>query len=514
MDDFQDEKYKLLQSLLLFTRVFYKLRTGREFVVSRPISREPHVITICKALTRAMKCGDIDKALVHFLINCPPRYGKTELVIHFIAWALALYPDSNFLYISYSKSLASKQTQTVRQIVHMPEYKELFGVQITRESSAKDNFETTAGGSVYAAGSAGTITGRGAGIQNCDRFGGAILIDDIHKPGEVTSDTMRGHVNDWYKSTLMSRVNSQKTPIIFIGQRLHEDDLPGKLMNGYDGSEWDKTILKAIDEIGNALNPGMHDINALLKMKEVSPYEFSAQYQQEPQPSGGGIFHEDWFVKLAEEPDIYYTFITADTAETAKTHNDATVFSFWGLYKIKDGEVETDIIGLHWIDAQECWVEPKDLKPEFERFYADCMRYRVKPSVAAIEKKSTGTTLLSLLSDKRGINIYDIERSRSSGSKTDRFLSCQSYVASKRISLPAYSKHTRACIDHMIKITANDSHRFDDIADTLSDAIHLTLIDNSIGGSYTSSHSVDLKIDAFAQNHANMNKMRTRLWHR
>ncbi len=515
MQDIEEDKYKLLGSLLLFTRVFYKLRTGRDFIVPEPLGRESHIITICKALTRAMDCeGSPEDALCRFLINCPPRYGKTELVIHFIAWALARFPDSKFLYISYSKSLATKQTQTVRQIIQMPEYKNLFNVQITKESSAKDNFETTAGGSVYAAGSDGTITGRGAGIQNCDRFGGAILIDDIHKPSEVTSDTMRTHTNDWYKNTLMSRVNSKKTPIIFIGQRLHEDDLPGKLMQGYDGHLWDRTVLKALGDNGQPLNPAMHSINDLLKMKEVMPYEFSAQYQQEPVPAGGGIFKGDWFIKLPEEPEVYYTFITADTAETAKTHNDATVFSFWGLYKIMDGEVQTDIVGLHWIDCHECWVEPKDLRPEFERFYADCMRYTVKPEIAAIERKSTGTTLISLLSDKRGIMIYDIERSARSGSKGDRFLACQSYVASKRISLPAYGKHTNNCIDHMVKITANDSHRFDDIADTLSDAIHLTLIDNAIGGNYTSVHNSDNKLDAFAKSYTNMNKMSKQLWQR
>lgn len=135
-------------SLLLFTQVFYQLRTGREFSVSQPTCREPHVITLCRALTRTLQGG-----MPLLLINIPPRYGKTELLIHFVAWCLSRYPDSQFLYVSYSHSLAKKQTQTIRQIMTLPQYKKLFDVHLSGTSSAKDNFETTQGGCVFAAGS-------------------------------------------------------------------------------------------------------------------------------------------------------------------------------------------------------------------------------------------------------------------------------------------------------------------------------------------------------------------------
>ena len=102
-------------SLLLFTQVFYKLRTGHEFRIPEPICREPHVITLCRALTEAFE----DKTN-KLIINIPPRYGKSEFVIHFIAWSLSRYPDSQFLYISYSHALAKKQTQTIRQIMSLP----------------------------------------------------------------------------------------------------------------------------------------------------------------------------------------------------------------------------------------------------------------------------------------------------------------------------------------------------------------------------------------------------------
>lgn len=470
-----EDREKLLGSLLLFTRVFYETRTGREFMLSFPDGRESHFITICRALSDVLR-GKIKR----LLIQVPPRYGKSELIISFCAWALARFPDSNFLYISYSHSLAKRQTQTIREIISLIEYKKMFDVEIAGDSSAKDNFKTKLGGSVYAAGAGGTVTGMGAGIKGSNRFGGAIVIDDIHKPSEVTSDVMRQSVNDWYLNTLQSRVNDPKTPIIFIGQSLHEDDLPSNLRKGYDGHKWEEIILPALDEVGNALFPQMHTKEQLLIMKEKMPYEFASQYQQNPQPAGGGIFKPEWFSLLDEEPEILATFITGDTAETNKTYNDATVFSFWGVYKIKNGNVDTDIIGLHWIDCWELWCEPKDLYENFTQFYSECMRHSVKPKLVGIEKKSTGTTLLSLLKEFRGLNVIDIERTRASGSKTQRFLETQTYAAQKLISFNKNAKHTNKCIEHLKKITANESHRFDDIADTFADAVKIALIDKSI----------------------------------
>jgi hypothetical protein len=424
---------------------------------------------------------------------------------------MAHYPDSNFIYSSYAHSLAKKQTQTIRQIITLPYYKKLFGVEISSESSAKDNFETNKGGSVFAAGAGGPITGRGAGINGMNRPGGVFIIDDIHKPDEVTSDTMREGIIDWFFNTAQSRVNSPKTPFLFIGQRLHEYDLPAKLIE----LGWDLLSIPALDEAGNALHPTMHDRIKLKEMQETMPYVFASQYQQNPQPAGGGIFKPEWFYLTDNEPDIIDTFITADTAETSKEYNDATAFSFWGVYRIKQADIETDVLGIHWIDCVEIRVEPKDLKEEFLQFYADCMRFKVKPNLAIIEKKSTGSTLLSILNDMQGLQVLDVNRkgspSQSFNNKTDRFLSTQPYVASKRISLPRYGKHTKMCIDHCRKITANQTHRFDDIADTLADAVKAALVDQIVSRG-TNVGQNDIKARKIMGNFNRLERIRKNVW--
>lgn len=460
-------QFELQGSLLEFTRVFYYLRTGRTFDLSQPIGRESHIITICRALMRVFN-GECNR----LIINVPPRYGKTELLIHFVAWAMANHPDSNFIYTSYSTSLATKQTQTIKQIMTSPHYRKLFGVDLKDDTQAKNNFETTKNGSVYAVGAGGTITGRGAGLHGVKRFGGAFIMDDMHKPSEVTSDTIREAVIDWYFNTAMSRANSADTPFIFIGQRLHEDDLPARLIK--NGS-WEIISLPALDLAGNALNPEKHTPAQLLEMQELSPYVFAAQYQQNPQPAGGGIFKPEWFALLDEEPEILATVITADTAETAKDYNDATVFHFLGVYQLPTG-----VLALHSIDCREIRVEPKDLEAEFLDFYSDCTRHKVPPLVALIENKSTGVTLSSVLKTFRGLKIRQIERTKASGSKTARFLEMQPFIAAGLFSLPKEGKHTPVVLEHMRKITANDSHRHDDIADTIYDAIKVALIDKTL----------------------------------
>lgn len=471
--DLAVQKAQMLGSLLYFTQVFFKIRTGRDFALSRPVSRESHHITVCRELTKIFY-GDIHR----LIINLPPGHYKSTLLQHFVAWTFAHYPDCNFIYLSYGLDEATKNTAIIRQIMSLPQYKQFFGVYIDHASSAKDDFKTNKNGVVKAFGLNGPVVGKDAGFPNCDRFSGALIIDDAHKPDEVFSDTIRESVWDSWKNTAMQRVRGPNVAWIFLGQCLHEDDLAAKLKRGEDGYEWTKVVLKALDEHDNALDENVKTRAELIKMREFSEYVFYAQYQQDPQPSGGGIFKVDNFYLLDEEPKFLTTFITADTAETDKNYNDATAFSFWGLYKINDSNRrEIDQFALHWIDCIELRVEPKHLESEFLSFYNECCMHKMPPSFAAIEKKSTGVTLVSVLGDIRGLDVRHIDRTKASKSKVARYFEIQPYINKKLVSLHRYAKHTRMCIEHCKKISANDSHRHDDIADTLYDAVKIGLID-------------------------------------
>jgi hypothetical protein len=510
----QDEQHARLisdlqTSFFQFTRVFYPLLTGRDFIIPNPPGRENHITTICREL---MKCAKLETT--RLIINVPPGHGKSTLLSMWTAWCMAKYPDSRFLYISYSQTLAATHTDVVRRIMMLREYKELFGVELRADSKAKDFFQTTAGGAVGAFGSSGAITGRDAGLPGLGRFSGALILDDPHKPDEVFSDTMREKVIQNYRDTIQQRARGINVPFIMIGQRLHEADLAAYLLNGEDGYEWRRVILKSIDEAGNALYPEAFPLEMLRIRQERDIYVFAAQHQQDPQPAGGAVFKKEWFILLDQEPEIISTFITADTAETDKNYNDASVFSFWGIYEIENFGIKTGEYGLHWLDCIEIFVEPKDLQSVFMDFWSDCMRHKRPPLLAAIEKKSTGTTLLSILKEARGMQIRDIPRSRASGSKTSRFLECQPYVASKKISFTSNAKHADMCINHMSKITANETHRRDDIADTAADAIKMALIDNVLLNANTAKTDYNQLAKTLTSGHNRLDKLRDKAYTR
>jgi hypothetical protein len=452
-------------SFLEFTKFFYPILTGRQFIISNPIGRESHHITIARELT---KCFRLEIPTQRLNINVEPGSGKSTLLSFWTAWCFAHYPDCKFLYISYSKDLATTHTSNIKRILLLPQYKHLFNLSIAHDSKAKEFFETTAGGAVASFGSSGAVTGRDGGLPGEPRFSGGVIIDDAHKPSEAHSDKIRHSVLDNYDDTIRQRVRGVNVPIIHVGQRVHEDDLANYFLSGRDTDEWSSVILRSLDNSLNALYPEKMPTEKLLALQEKSPYVYASQYQQDPVPSGGSLFKNEWFVLLDEEPEMLVTFIVCDTAETSKSWNDATVFSFFGIYEIEELGRKTTEYGLHWLDCVELRIEPKDLEISFLDFAQECMRHPVKPSTAWIEKKSTGSTLISVLKNRmRTILIREIERNRGSGCKTERFLRTQPYVAGKKVSFTTGSKHQVMCIEHMSKITANEVHRWDDIADTL-----------------------------------------------
>jgi hypothetical protein len=464
---------KLTSSFLAFSEYFYPLRTGRPFIDRLGASRKSFVASLFPAL---MQCTTLDPEYASLMINVPPGYGKTEAIIMFVAWCIAVFKDVTFIYCSYSKDLAMAKTGDMRDTIMLPQYRELFGIKLRADSKSKSHFKTNTGSEILGVGVDGTITGFHAGrTPNIKRFGGALIADDLHKPTESGSERALEVVANFWDSTFIRRDNNPGvTPIIYVGQRVHENDQAARLLNPkHSARKWKKIILQSIDSAGNALMPEMHTKEQLLDIKRVTPYIFAAQYQQSPVDPANTLFKKDDFVVLPTMPDnIESTFLTFDGAETTETINDASAVSFWGVYQIKHAGKETGILGLHCIDCEEFRVEPGDIEFEFMSFYAQCCLFHVKPHKIIIEKKSSGTYLLSILKKIPGLNPVGIDRPGGKGAKgkTDRFISMQGVVKNRQITFNTGGKHNKMCIDHMAKITANDSHKHDDICDTFYDA--------------------------------------------
>ena len=271
------------EDLYFFSRYMFKERRKYKWL------HNWHHRVVCDALMRVFR-GETKR----LIINIPPRYSKTELaVINFMAWCFGKVPDSEFIHVSYSATLAANNAFQTRNLVQEDAYKKVFpDFRLRDDSKAKDDWRTAKGGVCYSQGTGGTITGFGAGKFR-DTFGGAIIIDDPHKASEARSDTVRKGVIEWFQNTLESRTNSPDTPIIVIMQRLHEEDLAGWLLDGGNGEEWEHLELSAIQPDGSALWPAKHSIAVLNRMELAAPYVFSGQYRQRPSPPAGGFFKPD-----------------------------------------------------------------------------------------------------------------------------------------------------------------------------------------------------------------------------
>lgn len=289
-------RYKTLQSSLFFTRYFFKKRYNRKFVIGE------HHRLICEALDRVLR-GEITR----LIINIAPRYGKTEVAVkNLIANGLALNPAAKFIHLSYSDDLALDNSEEVRDLVNHEAYQVLFPeVQVKKGSDAKKKWYTTAGGGVYATSAGGQVTGFGAGHVDSDEaadlnefmtdieqkqgFAGALIIDDPIKPEDADSELKRTRINARFDSTIRNRVNSRKTPIILIMQRLHEEDLCGHILAN-EPDVWTVLSLPSIKADGTALWPFKHTLEELEEMERIDPITFGRQHRQNPQPIAGRLY--------------------------------------------------------------------------------------------------------------------------------------------------------------------------------------------------------------------------------
>lgn len=295
----------------------------------------------------AVERGEIDRLMIFM----PPRHGKSELASkRFPAWCLGRDPKRQIIAASYNSDLASDFGRQVRNIVAEPEFGQVFeGVSLAPDSQAANRMNTNKGGTYVAAGVGTAVTGRGAHIA---------LIDDPFKDREeADSERRRDVVWDWYRSTLFTRLMPGGA-IVIIQTRWHEDDLAGRLLEqeGYkeQGGQWEVLELPALDN-GCALWPEWYDVPVLERIKAtIGPREWSALYQQQPQPDEGTFFKREWFNEWKDLPACRY-YGSSDYAVT-DGGGDYTVHTVWGInsagdvYRVAQWKGQT---------ASDEWIERK-----------------------------------------------------------------------------------------------------------------------------------------------------------
>jgi predicted phage terminase large subunit-like protein len=295
------------------------------------------------AKLEAVERGEIDRLMIFM----PPRHGKSELASkRFPAWCLGRDPKRQIIAASYNSDLANDFGRNVRNLVNEPEFGQVFpGVTLAPDSQAANRMNTNHAGAYVAAGVGTAVTGRGAHIA---------LIDDPFKDREeADSERRRETVWDWYRSTLYTRLMPGGA-IVLIQTRWHEDDLAGRILE-QEPEQWDVLELPAVNKAGEALWPEWYDIEALTRIKAtIGPREWSALYQQQPQPDEGTFFQRAWFKTWDKLPSLRY-YGTSDYAVT-DGGGDFTVHRMWGIDA--SGDVYR-VDGWRGQTASDEWIERK-----------------------------------------------------------------------------------------------------------------------------------------------------------
>ncbi|NWF35891.1 hypothetical protein [Mariprofundus sp. KV] len=257
------------------------------------------------------------------IINLPPRQMKSFMTsVVLPAFILGMDPSVKIICVSYSDELTKTLALDFRRIVESEWYQKLFShVRITKMTEGK--IVTDQGGFRYAVSVGGSITGIG---------GDFIIIDDPIKPGDAYSDKKRESANEWFRSTLLSRLDDKKKSIlILVMQRLHVNDLTGfvEASNNYKKLSLPAIAIK-YEEIqindeevyyrkdGEPLHAEWEDLETLEAIRdEVGTHHFMSQYQQTPEVPEGGMFKRKWLNIIDRPPEVRYNgqwFVSIDSA--------------------------------------------------------------------------------------------------------------------------------------------------------------------------------------------------------
>jgi hypothetical protein len=283
--------------LSFFNRSFHFLEPGSPL----NLSWHHEAIGYCLDLVRT----GVIKRLV---IAAPPRTLKSFMTsVAFPAYMLGCDPTARIIGISHSADLQTKFSNDCRALIESPWYRVLFPrTQLAKNTESE--FHTTYGGYRHAKSADAGITGFGGGI---------LILDDFQRPADMISEARRISSNSLFYSTIASRINSHHTgAIIVVGQRLHMDDLIGRLLQSPE--EWYLLQLPAIAEqedripigpgrlhlckVGDLLHPEQQSREFLDAFRSQDPETYAAQYQQSPIPPGGFLIKRNQIQYCDELP--------------------------------------------------------------------------------------------------------------------------------------------------------------------------------------------------------------------
>jgi hypothetical protein len=260
----------------------------------------------------------------------PPGAAKSFYgSIAFPAWYLGRNPGRCVIAASHTLELAERFGRRVRNIVGGIEHSRAFPeCGLSAESTAAARWDTDKGGEYFAAGVGGSVTGRRADL--------AIIDDPVKSREDADSETIREKQWAWWRDDMTTRLKPGAA-VVLIMTRWHEDDLAGRMIADLQASSQRVRILslpmeaRENDELGRQIGEPLWPewfTPQMLETAKREPRTWSALYQQEPRPIGGGEFKAEWLEYWTRPPATSNKVILVDPSSgKSRTRGDYT--SMW-----------------------------------------------------------------------------------------------------------------------------------------------------------------------------------------
>lgn len=479
----------------------YKFLEGAwQYIDPSPFVGGWHLEAICEHL-QAVNDGHIRR----LLINIPPRMSKSSTVS--VAWPAWTWiqqsteysplsgPKAQFLFASYAETLAVRDSVKTRRLIQSPWYQKNWGSRfvLTEDQNTKTRFENNFNGYRLSTSVGGTLTGEGGSI---------LCVDDAHKADEVESELIRKGVIDWYDEVFSTRLNNPKEgAIVIIGQRVHEEDISGHLLDldtfthlnlpmeyeegrrcvtvlGIDHDTKEKVLWADPRESdGELLCEGRYGPDEIEEQKK-KPFVWAGQFQQRPAPKGGAIIKEEYWQHWGDQdnggkyPPFEYLIASLDTAYGTKQENDPSAMTIWGLFRDESNNPKVMLIWA-WQERlgfpelcqkviDFCTIDER--KVNHPRFPVDRLLIEGKASGKSVAQELYRAVSLT---GKLGIQVVDDNKGKWTPDKVARVHSITHLFTDHMVYAP-----DRAFAD-MVKqqcaVFPRGSH--DDLVDTVSMAL-------------------------------------------
>jgi len=395
------------------------------------------------------------------MVSMPPRHGKSRLLdVWTPIWWMTRHPPDQIVLASYGEMFARQFGGQVRDIIM--EHTEYLNLLIKRDMMAADEWANTMGGRMISTGAHGQITGRGADL---------LIIDDpIKNDEEANSETHRENIWNWWQATSQTRLEPNAV-VILIATRWHEDDLLGRIEKDDEGiGDWTIIKIPALAEENDVLGrePGeplwpdrfFDDPLYEQKQRGLSPYWWSALYQQRPTPEGGGKLLRDWWNFYTTLPDDCSQWIQSwDMALKDTATSDYTVGQVWA----RKGA------SLYLVDQIRGHFNLNEVANHMRRFASLYPQARAK----VVEDTAMGPAIKQTLQHE----MPGIVPFKPQGSKMSRVEAAIPFLMGGNVYLPEKKDGSkeRWVWEFIEECAAFDKGRYDDQVDAFTQATFFTM---------------------------------------